>query len=515
LEAALSELSQADLIHQTALYPSAEYAFKHALKHEVALDMQLHERRRRTHAAVARAIAEESPDRLDESAALIAHHWEAAGETLEAARWHRRSAEWISSDDPLKAVQHWQKVRELADTLDASDETDRLHLDACSFIVRWCWRTGYENFDALFAEGETLARRLHDDSAVVSLQLGRGPYHASRGEFAAAVEATRRAVELAERAGDELHLRNARWQHCYYLWTTGAVHDAHDGLEAIVEREEVGLDILFSGNSEWLMSAMLLSQIKMWLGDMESAVALNARTIQIARRSDRKEELGWVLGACAALAVLRGEHRNSEAPDLDRAMVEALEIAETLGSSFSRAISMYDLTLSHIVAERWTEAIDSGRRALRMAREERAGTESIVTTLCWLVTATLRTGDADGARELAEEALRTSERFGARLGQAQAHLQLASVELERLGPRARAEIGRHLERSREIAGSLGARALLPQIRETEARLEARDGNGEQAGTMLRDALALYEEVGATGHAARLRRELGSRTDFSR
>ena len=57
-------------------------AFRHPLTREVAYGTQLAERREATHAAAARAMVELEPDRLDELAALVAHHMEAGGETL-------------------------------------------------------------------------------------------------------------------------------------------------------------------------------------------------------------------------------------------------------------------------------------------------------------------------------------------------------------------------------------------------------------------------------------------------
>jgi len=53
----------------------------------------------------------------------LAQHWEAAGETLEAARWHARAAAWAGSGDPTQALLHWRRARELADTLPESAET--------------------------------------------------------------------------------------------------------------------------------------------------------------------------------------------------------------------------------------------------------------------------------------------------------------------------------------------------------------------------------------------------------
>ncbi len=56
LEAALSGLLVAELVNERAIYPVAEYSFKHPLTHEVALHAQLGSARRARHAAVATAI---------------------------------------------------------------------------------------------------------------------------------------------------------------------------------------------------------------------------------------------------------------------------------------------------------------------------------------------------------------------------------------------------------------------------------------------------------------------------
>ncbi len=50
LKPALAALRRAEFIHERALYPVAEYAFKHPLTQEVALGSQLRERRRQVHA---------------------------------------------------------------------------------------------------------------------------------------------------------------------------------------------------------------------------------------------------------------------------------------------------------------------------------------------------------------------------------------------------------------------------------------------------------------------------------
>jgi class 3 adenylate cyclase len=81
LRAALRTLTRAGLIVADPSRAAGGFAFKHHLIHEVALRSQLDERRARTHLAVAQALEQLYPERLDELAGPIAGHLEAAGES--------------------------------------------------------------------------------------------------------------------------------------------------------------------------------------------------------------------------------------------------------------------------------------------------------------------------------------------------------------------------------------------------------------------------------------------------
>src|SRR5262249_36188178 len=117
VRAALAALKAHEFVFEQALYPVIEYAFKHPLTQEVALGSQLHERRRRTHATVAQAIETAHAQNRAEQAALLAHHWEEAGEALAAARWHRRAGEWLWMRDIPRAFEHFARVRTLTAAL--------------------------------------------------------------------------------------------------------------------------------------------------------------------------------------------------------------------------------------------------------------------------------------------------------------------------------------------------------------------------------------------------------------
>ena len=126
MEPALCKLTDSGFLYEAELYPERVFAFRHPLTREVAYGTQLAERRAATHAAAARATIELNPDRHDELAALIAHHMEEGGETLEAARWSARAAYWAGSSQPVEAMRLWRDVTELAAELEEAEETTAL-----------------------------------------------------------------------------------------------------------------------------------------------------------------------------------------------------------------------------------------------------------------------------------------------------------------------------------------------------------------------------------------------------
>ena len=124
--APLGTLVDGELVYETAP-PEEEYAFKHALTEEVAYRSQLTKHRARTHLAVAGALPELDADKLDERAAIVAHHYEAGGSLLEAARWNTRAAAWAGFSHPVEAARHWRRVRALTDRLDQSPRRRTRH----------------------------------------------------------------------------------------------------------------------------------------------------------------------------------------------------------------------------------------------------------------------------------------------------------------------------------------------------------------------------------------------------
>jgi ABC-type oligopeptide transport system substrate-binding subunit/class 3 adenylate cyclase len=83
----LNYLEQVELIRQTRQHPDLEYIFKHVLIQDAAYRSLLREQRRRFHRRVAEAIETIFADNLEEQYGLLAHHYEASGDSKRAVHY--------------------------------------------------------------------------------------------------------------------------------------------------------------------------------------------------------------------------------------------------------------------------------------------------------------------------------------------------------------------------------------------------------------------------------------------
>jgi class 3 adenylate cyclase len=172
IDAVIDELLSAELIDQVRFTPSPEYAFRHPLIRAVAYESQLNSDRAQWHRRLAAAIQERSPGSVEENAALIAEHIEAAGELAAAYGWHMRAGAWSANRDIVAARVSWERARRIADRL-PDEDPDQLSMRVAprTMLCATDWQAG---------------------------QLGRA-IHESRGRFA-------ELRELCSAAGDKVSL---------------------------------------------------------------------------------------------------------------------------------------------------------------------------------------------------------------------------------------------------------------------------------------------------------------------
>jgi class 3 adenylate cyclase len=171
IDAAFDELLGAELIEQVRFTPTPEYAFRHPLICAVAYESQLKSDRIQWHRRVATAIQERAPGSVEENAALIAEHLQAAGELHAAYGWHMRAAAWSANRDIDATRVSWERARRIADALPADDPGQlAMRIAPTTMLCATDWQArGSKESQGRFAELRQLCSAAGDK---VSLAIG-------------------------------------------------------------------------------------------------------------------------------------------------------------------------------------------------------------------------------------------------------------------------------------------------------------------------------------------------------
>jgi class 3 adenylate cyclase/tetratricopeptide (TPR) repeat protein len=504
LHAALATLKAHEFVYEQALYPVAEYAFKHPLTEEVALGSQLQERRRRTHATVARAIEAAHAEKLDEQAALLAHHWEEAGEALAAARWHRRAGEWLWMRDVARAFEHFARVRTLTVALLDGAEGREHGLRARIMLLQASWRVGLplEDVDPLAAEARQFAAREGDARSRLDVEAALMPAYWLNGNLIEAARIGEETVRLADTVGDIMFRALVRFDLGHIYISSGRLDEAirlcDEGLDIGGDDPNLGMDRIGLANQVWGRSR------RGWARIENGRLALGIADLDLAGR--RARDLGqWEIASWTYMFQVFADEYAGDSPGALRHARESLESAERAGSPFAHATAHWALGRAHLAAG----DAPAAREAFEQAQALPFSGDFEPQLLSSLAEAQLGTGDGEAARATVELAIRLARERGARAGEARAHMVQARVLRALDGVTAKAAIEASLGRAEALAAETGARPLLPFVIEERARLALDLGDAAVGQRRLREAQRTFEEIGAAGHVVRLASELAT------
>ena len=237
VEPHIAALSYEQLVRERVRDPEREYSFKHALTCDAAYELLLRSRRRELHARAGAALEQLYPDRRDELAAMLAHHFSEAddpralGYSIQAANnarqlyalreelMHRERILKALEQDPdtkpgvtIDAIIEWVAVRHRLNDYDgviarldqavalarASGDKQRLGTSLAwtaniHFVMGFPSRSG-----PYLAESQALGEELGDDQMVL-LPMFFGTWSAVDRDPAAAVGQLQEVIDLARK----------------------------------------------------------------------------------------------------------------------------------------------------------------------------------------------------------------------------------------------------------------------------------------------------------------------------
>ena len=505
LSAALHALTNAEFLYEEALYPQAEYTFKHPLTQEVAYRSQLAERRLRVHGAVARTIEELAEGKLGDRAALLAYHWEHADDARVAAKWHRRAAEWVGLNNNAEALRHWAAARRLLDTLPETPENLAEGAEVRAAIMSNLARAGdpEDQATALFREARELATRGGDPHVLSQVLSSFGYLRLFAGAAAEAIDLHLQAIRRADETED-LGLRVAVRYGLSgaYCWA-GLLREGF-----AVTQQGLGFasgDLGLGADQTGFSPSLGLS---FWNG---FALSLMGRLSEGKAELDRVSELARTaqqlvpLYSSRVLHVHRCEITGEAVPALANAR-EAVAYAERTGSHVGRMITYFHLGFANVLNGAWHDALEVLGTALTIGKERRlfaleGGVLSVIAA------AHLGLSDCAKALALAEEAIAVSRRRGTRCWEIWAHLTRMRALREIDGLRAKGKIEAAIAEAESWLEMSGAKSYEPFLHVERAELARLTDDEPSRERELREAHRLFLEIGAPIRAEQVAREL--------
>jgi tetratricopeptide (TPR) repeat protein len=492
LRRGLDHLQAAEFLYETGLYPDLEYAFTHALTHEVTYGGLLQERRRELHARIVDAIETLHRDRLGGEIERLAHH-AVRGELRErAVHYLRQAGLKAAARSALPDARVWfeqavgvlEALPESQSTLEQAFEI-RLELRPVLSLLG----EGRRMLERL-REAEALAERLNDDRRRGRVCALMTNVHQLLGELDEALVTGTRALEIAGRLGD-LRLR--------ILATTylEQVHYHRGEYERVVE---LATDNLAALPADWVYEylgtsapisvydrcnlVMSLAQ----LGRFAEATKYEAEAIRLAEPTHHAFTVGAADRAAGTLHLLKGDW--TKARSLLEHGIAVLRTGNVvLMLPFAVASSAW--VLSQLGEA--SEALDRLRECEQLV--ERLAAREIVITRGWayhaLGRACLLLGRLDEARRLGDRAVESSP----------CQPGFAAYALHLLGniathpDRFDAESGEaYYRQALALADELGMRPLAAHCHLGLSKLYRRTGKQQEAQKYLSTATTMYREM---------------------
>jgi class 3 adenylate cyclase len=466
LAASLERLATAELLAPAE--PPGEHAFRHPLTHEVAYRTQLLDRRRRTHAGVAAALLAIHGSAAPTHAALLAHHFEEAGEALEAARWHEHAGRRAARSDPAEGVRHCRRVATLLTALPESHETLTLELTSRIALLEIGRIAGIEERESqdLFEEARAVAQRLGDREGHAFLLTSYGRLCGVAGDVAQYLLCAEGAAELAEGSDDAAFAFEMQAVLAHAQLAVGRLARARAvaarALAALAQDAELREALGRSTSPAFCRIWWALASA--YLGNtVEAQAGLEALLADEKERG--LEALYGTHGFLCEVLRLRGDLPGARAHGR-----RAVELAEERGSPFSRVEAATFLGAAELAAGDVATARSALETALGLARRRRTALWYEPRILATLADARLAAGDRPGARSLLAEARESVERGrGWRLSACD--VELARVRLLASEPVPDpAAVERALASADALAAELGAEPYRRMAERERARL---------------------------------------------
>jgi tetratricopeptide (TPR) repeat protein len=491
LRARLMRLQQGEFLYETRLVPELEYAFKHALTHEVAYRDLLQDGRRAVHARVLTAIEQLYGNRLGEQVDRLAHHafrgeiWDKA-----AAYFGEAGVQAAARSAYREAVTRFEQALESLEHLPESRERIEQRIDLVLNLRNSLAALG--EFQRLFeylCEAKTLAEQIGDQRRLgwISAFIAHRLWELSHLDDA--VHFCERALDAAA-SGDFALRIVASYQLGLAYLSLGELARAKEYLQSNIEslrgdlvRERFGEAYPPSVQARvWLMHVVAAR------GEFAEGIARGEEAVQIAQTVDDPYSL---IAAHRGLGFLY--LRKGDLDDAIRCLERSLELSQAWSIHTPGIFSYlgYAYALSGRLTDGLLSAFEHGLDQRSTSSRNLSGYAESLANLSEAYRLANREEDAIRAANQALEFARDHKR---RAHEAWALRALGEIASHRDPPEAeKAEVfyGQALARGQELS----MRPIVAHCHLGLGKLYGRVGKHHEACEHLTTAATLYREMG--------------------
>jgi adenylate cyclase len=432
-DVALEELAIAELIYPVKFTPRIEYSFGHPLIRTVAYESQLKVGRAESHRRLARTLKSREPDSVDENAALIAVHLEAAGDLRDAFNWHMRAGAWSIYRDIGATRLSWQRARNVADRLPVDDpDRARMRIAPRTLLCGSAWRVAGTVADAGFEELRQLTTAAGDRRSLAIAMAGVVPAMAFSARYHEGSQLASECVELIESVGDEELTVGFLYGPAYTKYLAGEAHEALRLTQRVIDLADGDLtkgNVVLGSPLALMTSGRGVARACLgmpgWIDDLNDGIAL-VRSFDPTSRVIAAWFKFWTVPNGAVLP---------DAAALSHT-AEVLQIAEKAADDFNLVIARLTRGLVLVNAEGADRA--AGFEMLGKARETAAQGSFYLLALpivdIQVAREKARTGDLDGAITLARSVFDAEFNTGEMVYRGACASVLVEALLERAAP---------------------------------------------------------------------------------
>jgi tetratricopeptide (TPR) repeat protein len=240
------------------------------------------------------------------------------------------------------------------------------------------------------------------------------------------------------------------------------------------------------------------------MGRLEDAASILGQALVAANEEGEIQIGGWAHSHHVAIAELKGEIGSA----LEHAH-RGVDIAEKAGDTHALVFAYACLGAAFGMKQEWGEAVAILERARRVIAEGGSGLNWEAYILAHLAGAYHGVGDFRQAGLVSDAAIDVGRKRSTPVLGMPAYPTRACILRSMKGASAREEIANVLREAAALIDETGAEGWRPFVHEELGALAELSGDAAGRERELREAHRLFIEMGATGHAARVAKVIGT------